>query len=129
MVRAFADLRAEHRSEAPSLLPRCFGAAGNEGSLDTYVHAAGLMWESAPRFRAMLLFAEVCGLSKDTLVWLLWYSLDSLVLCTGHMPSNSCPVVAKVGVPALPWAVAQVLREEPAIWRGQLEERPLISYS
>ena len=37
-----------------------FFYAGNEGPLEGYLQSAGLMFENAPKFGALVLFAEVC---------------------------------------------------------------------
>lgn len=36
-------------------------AAGNEGPLEGYMHNTGLMFENAPQFGALIVFAEVGG--------------------------------------------------------------------
>lgn len=51
-----------------------FFYAGNEGPVETYIANTGLMWESAPRFAALVVFAEhryygasqVCGPNRPT---------------------------------------------------------------
>jgi hypothetical protein len=85
---------------------------GNEGNVETYANFTGLMWEQAPRFGALIVFAEVSILiplsrpARRVALFIIWLAYKCIYVFTTsliaqyriHQPIKSHPPISN-GIP------------------------------